>query len=229
MPLRRSALVALAFLLVCCGLRAQVPPATGYFGRLEGEYYTAPGNIYRFPIPIMPQFGGQVQDTENVVTFDDPLGLHLSIASFPLDLSQKWEWETRGAREYLAYFHTTFVLADFLQRYPDAHDESSIFVPDLYNGTLIVFSLLPGGSAFEERSSVLGTPVREPAVAKRGTLLFVRDGRIFVLSLELAERVTQRATFHLKPEEENALLRDRLITHARRLEFPRPAGARPQP
>lgn len=225
--LRRTAATVL-FALAGAALAPAQSPTGGLYGKIDGEYYVAPGAAYRYPIPVMPKLGGRVEDTEGVVTFDDPLGLHLSIASFPLDLSQKWEWETRGAKDYLGYFHANFILPDFQRRYPGSADEASVFVPELYGGTLIVFTLLPGGSFFTEQSSVLGTPVTPgPIVAKRGTLLFVREARIFIMSLELAERVTQRSTFKKTPEEENALLRDRILTYARRFEFPQRKPATP--
>lgn len=59
-------------------------------------------------------------------------------------------------------------------------------------------------------------------MAKRGTLLFVRESAIFILSAELAERVTQRNTFHQTPAEENELLRARLIELTNRMTIPAP-------
>src|SRR5262245_26484487 len=112
-------LVRVALLVLATALPAALvaqdapPPPASLYGKLTEGVYTSPGGIYRVTIPVLPELGGKVHDTENVVTFDDALNTHVSIACFPLDLSQKWELENRGARDYLAYFYTNFVLPDF--------------------------------------------------------------------------------------------------------------------
>ena len=63
--------------------------------------------------------------------------------------------------------------------------------------------------------------------AKRGTLLFVRNGHVFVLSTELAERATQRSTYQATPEKENAQLTGRLTELVNRLVFPGPKPRNP--
>jgi hypothetical protein len=201
--------------------QAPVPaPAAprGLYGQLIEGTYTSPGGIYRVAIPVLPELGGKVHDTENVVTFDDALNTHVSIACFPLDPAQKWELENRGAREYLAYFYSNFVLPDFQSRFRGATTEASLFVSDLRRGTLLTFALLPGGSFFDGTNRVLDAPTGDSTVAKRGNLLFVENGYIFVVSAELAERVTQRSTFQKTPEQENQILRDRLVTFVGRIE-----------
>jgi hypothetical protein len=116
------------------------------------------------------------------------------------------------------------VLADFQRRFPGAAIESARFLPELLEGSLITFATLPGGSNFEKNNQVLGLAETPPVVAKRGTLLFVRNRHIYILSTELAERATQRSTYQKTTEEEDALLSTRLTTLAGRLIFtaPRP-------
>ncbi len=213
----RSALLVSALALRAVAL-AQDAPEPSLYGKLTEGIYTSPGGIYRVAIPVLPELGGKVHDTENVVTFDDALNTHVSIACFPLDLSQKWEFENRGARDYLAYFYSNFVLPDFQTRFHGASTEASLFVPDLRRGTLLTFALLPGGSFFDGQSRVLDAPAGDATVAKRGNLLFVENGYIFVISAELAERVTQSKTFQKTPEQENEILRDRLVTFVGRIE-----------
>ena len=89
------------------------------------------------------------------------------------------------------------------------------------------YALLPGGSSFEKNVSLLGTPPASPAVAKRGTLLFVRNRYIYIISTELAERVTQRSTYQQTTENENASLSTRLTALAGRLVFPPPKPRAP--
>jgi len=199
-----------------------ITPPVSLYGEVKNGFYTAPEGRFRVAIPVLPELGGQVHDTENVVTFDDDVSVHASLACFPLDLSQKWELETREIRDYLTYFYTTFVFSEFERRYPGAANDASLFSPDLKNGALFVFTLLPGGSYFAARSSVVPPSPDAPLVAKRGTLLFVENNCIFVLSIELAERITQRSTFDKTSSEENALLRERLLELVQRLQIPAP-------
>jgi hypothetical protein len=61
--------------------------------------------------------------------------------------------------------------------------------------------------------------------AKRGTMVFVRNRHIYVLSIELAERVTQRSTYALTKEQEDSSLSERLVNLAERLVFTKPRTA----
>ena len=189
---------------------AAVAQVGGLTGRLEGENYISPTGEFKIPSPVLPELGGTITDTENVVTFSDRYNTYVSLACFELDAAQKWELETRSRRDYLLYFFTNFVLADFQGRFPKSNIESARFLPDLMGGTMITFALLPGGSYFETKNQVIEGEPQNPVVAKRGTLLFLRKGRIFVISTELAERATQRSTYHRTVDEENKLLTDRL-------------------
>lgn len=188
-------------------------------GRLEDDRYVSPTGEFKIASPVLAELGGRITDTENVVTFSDQFNTHISIACFPLDASQKWELETRGRRDYLLYFFTSFVQPDFQARFPGATIATARFVRELLEGALITFSLLPGGSSFEGRNRVLDAPPDNPVTAKRGTLLFVRNRHIYVLSTELAERATQRTTYNKTVEQEDLLLTERLTALTARLIF----------
>ena len=188
-------------------------------GRIDGDYYVSPTGEFKVPSPVLPELGGTIADTDNVVTFSDSFNTHLSIACFELDAAQKWELETRSLRDYLLYFFNNFVLADFKARFPKSSIESARFIPQLMGGTMITFALLPGGSYFENKSRVGPDPVEDPVVAKRSTLLFVRNRYIYVVSTELAERATQRSTYKQTTEEENQVLSDRLTSFVGRFVF----------
>ena len=208
---------------------AQELPDSGLYGEIRNGHYTAPEGRFRLPVPVLPELGGRTIDTEAVVTFTDEVSTHLSVACFPLDLSNKWELETREIKDYLAYFFGEHVYSNFARRYPGVANERSEFTPDLRGGALFVFTLLPGGSAFADRATVLEGAAGPPPVAKRGTLLFVERGCIFILSTELAERVTQRSAFQKTADEENDLLRTRLLDLVQKLQvtLPRPPARRP--
>ncbi len=112
-------------------------------------------------------------------------------------------------------------MPDFQQHTPGAKIESARFLPGTQDGALIVYTLLPGGSMFADRVSLTGEP--DPSlVAKRGNLLFIKNGHIFVISTELAERVIEHSTYHKTTAEEDELLRTRLLELLGSIEFSNP-------
>lgn len=216
--------LATVALLTCQALPAQAVdvPVDGLYGRLKNDTYIAPEGIYRVRVPVLPELGGEITDTENVVNFQDKISTHISIACFRLDMSQRWDLSELGRREYLSRFYVNHVLKDFQTRFPGTTAETTMFTAELQQGALMGYALLPGGSSFAEPLAIPGAPPGPAPVAKRGNLLFVREDRIFIISIELAERVTQGKLFQKTAEEENVLLRDRLIQFTNRLRFPAP-------
>jgi hypothetical protein len=207
---------------------AALPAQSGLLaGRVEGDIYHSATGEFSLPLPVLRELGGTVTDTENVVTFVDDYSTHISIACFPQDALQRWELDTRGLRDYLLYFFTEFVLADFSRRFPGSAIESARFVPELLDGSLVTYALLPGGSHFQPTTGLAAPPPEDRITAKRGTLLFVRDRHVYVLSTELAERVTKRADYDLTAEKENAQLTARLTELANRLVFTSPRSRTP--
>ena len=210
----------LCSIAVSAALTAVVVAQEGMMaGKLEGSLYISPTGEFKVPSPVLPELGGTIADTDNVVTFSDSYNTHISVACFELDAAQKWELDTRGLRDYLLYFFNNFVLADFKARFPKSSIESARFMPELMSGTMITFALMPGGSYFEAKNRVGEDSAEAPVVAKRGTLLFVRNWHIYVISTELAERATQRSTYSKTVEQENQLLTERLITLLGRFVF----------
>lgn len=193
-------------------------------GRIEGEVYHSASGAFSVAVPVVPALGGRILDTHNVVTFENEFDTHVSIACFPLDLTQKWELGSRGREAYLSYFFRSFVLPDFERRYAGTTIEDTRFLPAVQEGALAVFCLLPGGSYFAGRNELLEPYSRrpEPVTAKRGNLLFVRNGHVFVVSAELAERVLLPSSFRKSPAEENELLLQRLAEVVARMRFPPP-------
>src|SRR5512137_2043659 len=82
-------------------LLAQAPALQG---KVEGKRYVSPTGIFKVTIPVLPELGGDITDTPNVVTFQDDFNVHVSIAAFPQDATQRWENSTRGTKDYLIYF-----------------------------------------------------------------------------------------------------------------------------
>jgi hypothetical protein len=186
-------------------------------GTVTNGVYFAPTGTYKIEIPVLPELGGAVHDTRNVVTFRDSFGLQISIGAFEHDATLKWQLSTRGMKDYLIYFFSNFVLTDFRQFCPGTHIESAGFSSDLMDGSLFTYILLPGGSVFSDQLSFV--PPGAPPVAKRGNMLFVKNGYTFVISTELSERVTEGSRYSKTPEEENVILRKRLQNIASNMVF----------
>jgi hypothetical protein len=210
------------FVLLASSAFAQPEDGPPLNGRIDGKTYIAPSGAFSTSIPVLPELGGTVRDTENVVTFQDAFSTHISIAAFPQDATQRWELTTRGPKDYLLYFFTTFVLSDFKEMFEGSQLESSKFFPNQLDGALIAYILLPGGTMFDDKATVIGDKL---PVAKRGNLLFVKNGYIFVISTELSERIIQGRAYKKTVAEEDELLRQRLNEVVSRMQFPKPTAA----
>ena len=214
--------LALVFLTASLAVRAE-EAATGLAGRVDGRTYISPTGTFKVTIPVLPELGGTITDTANVVTFQDDFNTHASIAAFPQDATQRWEMSTRGMKDYLIYFFSNFVLADFKQTFPGVQIESAKFVPGTFDGVLIAATLLPGGSMFANK--VAQYDETRPPVAKRGNMLFVKNGHTFVVSVELAERVIEGSAYKKTTEEEDEILRQRLNDVVGKMQFAKPPAA----
>ncbi len=195
-------------------------------GKIEGKNYVSPTGIFKVAIPVLPELGGEITDTPNVVTFQDGFNVHISIAAFPQDATQRWENSTRGTKDYLIYFFSNFVLSDFKQAFEGVQIESAKFIPGTLEGSLITYILIPGGTMFAQKLPQLSADDRTP-IAKRGNLLFVRNGHIFVISIELAERVIEGKAYKKTTAEEDDLLRQRLNDVIAKIQFAKPATPAP--
>ncbi len=228
MPLRPLALVVL--LLAGFVARAEPPapappaaPAPKLLGRIADNRYHAPADIYSVAVPVLHGDAATILDNGEIVVFKDKISTLLTIAAFPLPPIAQFDYDTDGPREFLINFFRDNIVRDYRQAFPDSSIESARFLPDIFGGALVAFTLLPGGSAFGPPEPV--NPAAPPPVAKRGHFVFVRDGRIYVIAVELAERVTQPAEYKLTTAEEDHILFDRLVTVTSALRF----GAMPAP
>ncbi len=199
---------------------AAQPQEKPLIGKLEQNKYVSPTGAFRMDLPVLPELGGTVTDTENVVTFQDAINTHVSVACFPMDATLRWEDETRGRKDFLTYFFANFVLPDFQQRFPGTKVESARFRPSLMDGSLLCYTLLPGGSMFEDQV-ILAEGETAPN-AKRGNLVFVKNEHVFIISVELVDRVLRRNTWDKKPEEENQILANRLTEVLGKITFTPP-------
>jgi hypothetical protein len=188
------------------------------YGIIDGDSYISPHGIYRMKIPVLPQLGGDVSDSPNVVTFADDFSTRITVAAFPLTPELKADFEKRGAKDFLVSFFTKFIMPDLIARAPKAQiEQNASFLPKCQGGSMLIFTLLPGGSYFDQRVMIFNRP--GSAVAKRGNLCFVKNDFVFFISSELAERVLEKSTYKKTPEEENAILRQRLQNLATTMQF----------
>jgi len=193
------------------GSESSVPaPARKLFGRVEDERYHAPGDVYSVAVPVFHGADAVIMDTPEIVVFKDKVSTLLTIAAFKMPDIAKLQFEGMEPREYLITFFRDNILRDYRHEFPESTIESARFLPDIFAGAMVSFTLMPGGSAFAAPSPA--SPLAPAPVAKRGHLVFVRNGYIYVVAIELAERVTQPATYKLTKPEEDRLLFDQLVT-----------------
>lgn len=209
----------LAPVLLFAAVSAGAQDAPVLAGRVEGTTYVSPTGVFKVAIPVLPELGGTITDTPNVVTFQDGFTTHISIAAFEQDATQHWQLSTDGPRDYLKSFFQNFVMADFARTFPNVQIEPNArFLPGMLDGAFIAYILIPGGTMFGNRIPIVAVN-EAPRVAKRGNLLFVKNGYIFVISTELAERVTEGSAYHETNDAEDTLLRERLIDVANKIKF----------
>jgi hypothetical protein len=209
----RSSLASILFTGLPLVLAAQAggpDDSASLSGQVVGDTYLSATGLFRITVPVLPELGGNITDTPNVVTFADAFTTHITIAVFPLDATQRWEISTTSKKDYLVKFFTGFLLTDFRQKFPGSAVESATFLPNLQNGALLVYALLPGGSMFNPRLVLFGASDNLPT-AKRGNLLFVKGDNIFILSSEIAERATERSLYTKTTAQEDEILRNRLL------------------
>lgn len=220
----RSASLLLVLLATLAAGRAQ-PAGGSLVGHLEGSTYFAPTGAYKVEVPVRPETGGIVSDTDNVVTFQDDYNILYIIAAFRMDTSQRWEASIHPPKEYLQGFFSQYVLPDFRRAFPGVRVESTgIFYPNLLDGALVVYTLLPGGSMFAGKVAAID-PARKPPAAKRGNMIFVKNGFVYVISTELAERITEGTAYTLTQAEEDVRLREKLQEMVAKIHFLAPAPA----
>jgi hypothetical protein len=196
-------------LILSISFTSAQPKAGGLYGEIIRGDYHAPNGTYYITLPVLPELGATVSDTPSVVVFRDQFSIHISIGSFPHDASQRWELSSRGLQDYLSYYFINFVFPDFEQLFPGSRIESTTFEADVMGGALVVYSILPGGTMFAHRRINIDPENKEPD-AKRGNLIFIRHGHVYVISVELAERVIEGSAYKLTTEQENSILRQRL-------------------
>jgi hypothetical protein len=194
------------------------------FGKVRNKVYTAPSGAYRITSPVLSELGGTISDSEYVVVFQDQFTIHITIACFKQDATQRWEYSTRGPKEYFRYFFSSYVFPDLQQSYPEITVADEAFEPKYLDGAWFINTLLPGGTMFMHRLAEPAPGAPRP-VAKRGNLLFVKYGHVYVISTELAERLTEGHTYKLDLEQENQLIRERLEGIVNLMDFVRPSEA----
>ncbi len=201
------------------GAQAAADTSTpGLIGRIVKGVYVSPTNMFRIQVPVLPELGGTTTDSDNgVVTFQDSVSTHISVGCFAMDATQRWTEETQGRKDYLINFFANIVHEDFAQHFPGAKVEKTRFKANLMDGAVFAYVTLPNGTMFNDRA-ILSDALPD-VVAKRGNLLFVKDEHVYVISIELAEKVLERLIWDKTPEQEDDLLDQRLLDVLAKISF----------
>ncbi len=215
------ALAAPALLAQSTAEPASMPAAQSILGRIEGDSYVAPSGTYKITLPVLPELGGEVMDTPEMVQFQDSVNTQVTIACIELDPAQNWLLETKGKKDYLVEFFARYVHTEYAQQFPGSKVESARYLPSVQGGSVLAFNLVPGGTMFSHRITLLeGDPI---PVAKRGNILFIRGKHLYSISTELAEKAIERSTYNKTTAEEDDILRKRLLGLIDKMAFLEPA------
>lgn len=210
-------------LVIAASLTAQpLPDAAAprtLLGKIEEGRYHSPTGAFNVAIPALGGERPVVMDNPEIVVFKDNVRILVTIAAFRMPPLQKWELETTSAREYLIKFFRDYVMADYVEAFPESTVQSARLISDLEGGTLLVYTLHPGGSAFEVDLIDKKTAEANPPVALRGNLLFCRGEHVLVIATELAERVTESSTYVNDAATEDRILRERLLDIHSQMQF----------
>ena len=202
---------------------AAQPETPELCGQIDEGLYHAPSGAYAVPLPVLRGDAAVVMDTDTVVVFKDKLSVLVTIAAFPMPAFARWQHATQTPRDYLVAFFRDNILRDYTKEFPESRVETVKFLPEYHDGTLLVYTVMPGGSAFDLDPVSASLPGHAPGVAKRGHLVFVKNNFVFVLAIELAERVTKRSEFQLSTADEDRVLLERLVTVVTAMQIPAPS------
>jgi hypothetical protein len=219
MNIRRLRLLLSFLTLLTTPLFSQEEGDSALMGSIdESNNYTAPGGHYRVSIPVLLELGGSVEDSFIVTDFRDSYGTHILVATLPMDAALRAQLEKTNKKDFLSAFFAQQILAEYQRTYPGAKTEAARYINGVQDGCLFATVLVPGGSAFRHLL-FLKEGEAEP-MAKRGTFLFLKNDRIFMITIELYERMLKRDTFHKTSDEEDAILRERLMDFLGKMTFP---------
>lgn len=199
--------------------RAALPAALQARQAVPANIYYSPSGLFSMPIPVLPELGGNISDSKNYVIFSDPISTHITVGVIEMDASARFERSTMTTAEFLRGTFEKMVLPQFLTTSPATRTDTVLLLPKIEAGTLYVGSIHPGTSQFIGRTSLLGDNYDKAPTARRGTLLFAKGDYFVIISSELAEKATERSAFKLTPEQENELIRERLLAILHRIRF----------
>jgi len=205
--------------------RSALPASLQARPEVPSNIYYSPSGLFSMPIPVLAELGGNISDSKNYVIFSDPISTHITVGIIEMDASARFERSTLTTAEFLRGTFEKLVLPQFLTTAPATRTDSVLLLPKVESGTLYVGSLHPGTSQFMGRTGLLGDNYDHAPTARRGTLLFVKGNYFVIISSELAEKATERSAFKLTADQENELIRERLLAILHRIRFTIPQTA----
>lgn len=193
-------------------------------GAIQGDRYVSANGVFSIKIPIYPELGGTITDTTTSVTFRDAFTTHITIAAIPLDSSLLFQLSTSPKKEFLVQFFRDLVMPDLARNFPGTNWERGRYLADAHGGAVLIQTTLPNGSVFRNRTALFGQtdPV---TVARRGNLIFAHGDALYLVSMELGERSTERSLYTNTPEQDDELLRSRLVALLNSMIFTTPAAS----
>lgn len=198
-------------------------PVVTLEGSIQGDRYVAANGVFSIKIPVYPELGGKIDDTPTSVTFQDAFTTHITIASIPLEGSLLFQLSASPKKDFLVQFFRDYVMPDLAKSFRGTNWEKGRFIADAHGGAVLIQTTLPGGSVFQGRTALFGQT--DPViVARRGNLLFAHGDALYLISMELGERSTERSLYDKTEQQDDELLRQRLLALLNSMTFVTPAA-----
>lgn len=180
-------------------------------GRIDdGRYFSATG-LFSLPVPDLDPETAGLLDTPNIVVFRDRASTFISIRAFPLSPAEVEARAKEGPQQHAVRYFKDLILPEFKGQFPGTTAESATYVPDLEGGALLAYLLIPNGSAFEVDPLVRNHPDTKVPPAKQLVVFFVHADHVFMVSSEIAERITDLSSNPYTTKDEDRILRERLL------------------
>lgn len=193
-------------------------------GSLQDDRYVSADGVFSIKLPIYPELGGKIDDTATSVTFQDAFTTHITVASIPLDSSLVYQLSTSPKKDFLVQFFRDYIMPDLAKTFRGTNWEKGRYIADAHGGAVMIQTTMPGGSVFQSRTALFGQ--RDPIiVARRGNLLFAHGNALYLISMELGERSTERSQYGRTAQEDDELLRSRLLSLLNSMNFTTPAAS----
>jgi len=184
---------------------------------IKEKIYSSPSQVFKVPVPVDRNLGGNIADATNAVSFTDDFGrlFRIEFSSLPS------QWGSRLGKadkeqSLKDFLEQAYLPATILKAIPDASVEYLEYMDQILGGALYAEAYLPKGS-INAVSKGGSSFAREDA--KRGLLLFLHKNNIFIISTCLMQLSSDGSSDIKEKEKIRGLLKNNTLSFAQSIQF----------